>query len=66
MPQVGFDIAIPVFERAETIHALERAATVIGFKEPQGVIYEMRGLFIATVSIKRASTPEYKYMKTVG
>jgi hypothetical protein len=30
MPRVGFEITIPAFERAETVHALDRAATVIG------------------------------------
>jgi hypothetical protein len=30
MPCVGFEPTIPVFERAKTIHALYRAATVIG------------------------------------
>jgi hypothetical protein len=30
MPQVGFELTIPVFERAKTVHALDRAATVIG------------------------------------
>jgi hypothetical protein len=30
MPQVGFESTIPAFERAKTIHALDRAATVIG------------------------------------
>jgi hypothetical protein len=30
MPQVGFEATIPVFERAKTLHALDRAATVIG------------------------------------
>jgi hypothetical protein len=32
MPQVGFEPKIPVFELARTIHALYRAATVIGPK----------------------------------
>jgi hypothetical protein len=27
---VGFQPTIPVFERAKTVHALDRAATVIG------------------------------------
>jgi hypothetical protein len=27
----GIQITIPVFERAKTVHALDRAATVIGF-----------------------------------
>jgi hypothetical protein len=31
MPQVGFEPKIPVFERAKTIHALDHAATMIGF-----------------------------------
>jgi hypothetical protein len=30
MLQVGIETAIPVFERAKTVHVLDRAATVIG------------------------------------
>jgi hypothetical protein len=30
MPRVGFEPTIPVFERAKTDHARDRAATVIG------------------------------------
>jgi hypothetical protein len=30
MPQVGFEPTIPVFGRAKTVHALDRAATVTG------------------------------------
>jgi hypothetical protein len=30
MPWVGFELMIPVFERAKTVHDLDRAATVIG------------------------------------
>jgi hypothetical protein len=30
MPRVGFEPTIPAFERPKTIHALDRAATVIG------------------------------------
>jgi hypothetical protein len=30
MPQVGFESTIPVFERAKTVHALDRVTTVIG------------------------------------
>jgi hypothetical protein len=30
MPRVGFEPTIPVFERAKTVHALDRAATLIG------------------------------------
>jgi hypothetical protein len=30
MARVGFELMIPVFELAKTVHALDRAATVIG------------------------------------
>jgi hypothetical protein len=30
MDPVGFELTTPVFERAKTVHALDRAATVIG------------------------------------
>jgi hypothetical protein len=30
MPRVRFEPMIPVFERAKTVHALDRTATVIG------------------------------------
>jgi hypothetical protein len=33
MPQVGFKITILVFVRAKTVHALDRASTVIGVRE---------------------------------
>jgi hypothetical protein len=32
MPWVGFEPTIPAFQRAKTIHALDRAASVIGAK----------------------------------
>jgi hypothetical protein len=31
MPQVGFEPTIPVFEKTKRVHALDRAAAVIGF-----------------------------------
>jgi hypothetical protein len=34
MPQVEFEPTIPVFERAKTVYALDRAATVIGIPPP--------------------------------
>jgi hypothetical protein len=34
MPRVGFDPTIAAFERAKTVHALDRAAAVIGHKRP--------------------------------
>jgi hypothetical protein len=32
MPQVRFEPTIPVFERVKTVHALDRAATVIVYR----------------------------------
>jgi hypothetical protein len=32
MPSVGFEPKIPMFEGPETIHALDRAATVFGIR----------------------------------
>jgi hypothetical protein len=32
MPQVGFEPTIPLFERAKTVHALDRTVIVIGIK----------------------------------
>jgi hypothetical protein len=33
MPEVEFEPAIPVFERAKTVYALDRAPTAIGAHE---------------------------------
>jgi hypothetical protein len=30
MPRVGFELTIPAFEKAKRVHALYRAATVVG------------------------------------
>jgi FAD synthase len=38
MPRVGLEPTIPDFERSETVHALDRAATVIGNK----IIYTLK------------------------
>jgi hypothetical protein len=32
MPRIGFELTNPAFERAKTVHALDRSATVIGIK----------------------------------
>jgi hypothetical protein len=34
MPREGFEPMTPVFEQAKTVHALDRAATVIGGYRP--------------------------------
>jgi hypothetical protein len=33
MPLVGFETAIPVFERAKTVRDIDRTATVIGIEK---------------------------------
>jgi hypothetical protein len=35
MPRVGFETTMPAFERAKTVHALDRAATANGFARIQ-------------------------------
>jgi hypothetical protein len=40
MPRVRFEPTIPVFERAKTVHALDPAATVIGFEGPTDPIIQ--------------------------
>jgi hypothetical protein len=35
MPQMGFKHTIPVFERVNTFHAVDRAAIVIGYVDLQ-------------------------------
>jgi hypothetical protein len=39
MRQVGFEPTIPGFERAKTVHALDRAVTVIG-KSVKIIVYK--------------------------
>jgi hypothetical protein len=44
MPRVGFEPTAPLFEREETVHALDRAATVIGTTTYSEGNYEYRHL----------------------
>jgi hypothetical protein len=41
MPRVGFEPTIPSFERAETVHALDRAASVIKIYRPKKIKEEV-------------------------
>jgi hypothetical protein len=41
MPRVGFELMIPAFERAKTIHALDRATTVIDAIIPNAHKYQI-------------------------
>jgi hypothetical protein len=42
VPWVGFEPTIPVFERAKIVHALDRAATVIGYRGSITWIFKRR------------------------
>jgi hypothetical protein len=52
MPSVGFEPTIPASERAKTVHALDRAATVIGTRssETQFYILKYTGLWLIIYS----------------
>jgi hypothetical protein len=49
MPLAGFEPTIPVFKRAKTFHALDRAATVIGTER---LLASQNGLY--SMELKRA------------
>jgi hypothetical protein len=58
MPRAGFEPNIPVFERAKTVHALDREATVIG--NCQGIVYVFMYTYASTVD---ASKYKYEILK---
>jgi hypothetical protein len=45
MPQVGFEPKIAMFEQAKTVHALERAATVIDLLSGLPTFILLRGVY---------------------
>jgi hypothetical protein len=49
MPPVEFDPTIPVFERAKTVHALESAATVIGYYGIRTCVWKTAVMVILTI-----------------
>jgi hypothetical protein len=50
MSRVGFEPMIPAFERAKTVHALDRAATVIGFSSIYvALLYSYRKLHVSLI-----------------
>jgi hypothetical protein len=44
MPPLGFETTTPAFEWAKTVHALDRATTVIGVSKPTYVLKMLSGL----------------------
>jgi hypothetical protein len=43
MPRVGFELTIREFERAKTVHVLDRAATVIGRQFYRLILFNVSG-----------------------
>jgi hypothetical protein len=59
MPGVGFEPMTPVFERAKTIHALDRAATVI---RPDIIRLRSRGSWMKLVAHMVEKRNAYKVL----
>jgi hypothetical protein len=56
MPRVVFELTIPVFERAKTVHAFDRAAKVIGLFCPIVInSYPLLPYFLSSVSFHPVS-----------
>jgi hypothetical protein len=53
MPSVRFEPTIPVFERAKTVHALDRAATVIGSRSRPVEIYLQSSIRLHSLVLKQ-------------
>jgi hypothetical protein len=56
MPQVGFKTTIPVSERAKTVRAFEREATVIGLAQSDWIRCEI----VDKVNIEQEDLNKYK------
>jgi hypothetical protein len=54
MPRVGFEPTIPGFERAKTVHALDCAATVIGY---------VRGVYVKCAETKGQGLSLFQMLK---
>jgi hypothetical protein len=53
MPRMGFERTIPAFDRTKTVHALDRAATMIGITYIYLANYERSIEFWADIYIQR-------------
>jgi hypothetical protein len=49
MPRVGFEPTTPVFERAKTVHALDRTVTVIGHFSTLLTLNKFKTMLVATL-----------------
>jgi hypothetical protein len=63
MPQVGFEPTIPVFERAKTVHVLDRAATSVGRLTKPTAKYVSLTLcaYTSVLHVQRLTTAEHYF-----
>jgi hypothetical protein len=54
MPQVGFQPTIPVFERARTVHALDRASTAIGKDSLTSITLKQAHIYVCPPSFVKS------------
>jgi hypothetical protein len=54
MPRVGFEPTTPVFEQVKTVHAADRAATLMG---NAGIVPQIRPQSFPTTSLLRHQSP---------
>jgi hypothetical protein len=73
MPQVGLEPTIPVLEKAKTVHALGRAATVIGSQHFTAVIFYipvaslgLRGKFTQSTRLTTSSPSVSRLSRKCG
>jgi hypothetical protein len=61
IPQVGFEPTIPMFERAKTVHALDRATTVIGSLKPSRIIVVLSLGAQSTCTMRKTYSSAYPF-----
>jgi hypothetical protein len=55
MPYVGFEPTIPAFERAKTVHALDRSATVTGLPTLHNTIWQRNRMKLLVIELSPLS-----------
>jgi hypothetical protein len=62
MPRLGFETLIPTFERVKTIHALDRAVTVIGIVRRGPSILVFCGVILSRIPSRVVSWNAWPYI----
>jgi hypothetical protein len=57
MPRKGFEPTIPAFERAKTLHALDRAATVIGRLVTKCINFKLKMSPLSLLQVFQCESP---------